>query len=65
MIDGGVLVGIGGSAAHPSGLATITQIAAWHQDGSGNNPKREIIVEPPPSVIDGCAKDMGEALEKM
>ena len=64
LIDGGVRVGFGGSAGHPDGLVTIAQIANFHQEGGPNLPQREIIVEPPQSVIDQCVDDLNKGLKK-
>ena len=61
----GVRVGFGGSASHPEGHVTIAAIAGFHQVGGGNLPKREIIVDPPASVISGCAQDAEAALEEL
>ena len=47
-----VIVGFGGPGAHPSGTATIADIAAFHNFGAPPNlPQRQIIVEPPQAVI--------------
>lgn len=64
LIDGGVRVGFGGSSGHPSGIATIAEIASFHNSGDGV-PERVIIVEPSQSVLDGCAKDLQEELTKL
>jgi hypothetical protein len=64
LIDGGVRVGFGGSESHPGGLVTIADIAGFHQDGGGNLPKREIMVDPPQAVIDACIEDLHKELEK-
>lgn len=60
----GVEVGYGGPHAHPSGAATVADIASFHQQGSGPLPKREIIVAPPQAVIDKMAKDAANAIKK-
>lgn len=62
LIEGGVKVGFGGPAAHPGGIATIAEIAGFHQVGGGRLPKREIIVSPPSHVIDAMADDLQRAL---
>lgn len=64
MIEDGVRVGFGGPSSHPSGLVTIAQIAAFHQAGGGNLPKREIIVQPSDAVLRGCASDLQEFLNR-
>lgn len=60
LIRDGIEVGYGGSASHPGG-PTIAQIAYWHQTGAGNNPKREIIVEPDAATVRGMLSDMRRA----
>lgn len=64
LITGGVSVGFGGPAGHPSGLVTIAEIASFHNAGDGV-PKREIIVEPSQEVLNGCANDLQEELIKL
>jgi hypothetical protein len=64
LIEDGVSVNIGGEGAHPSGLLTIAELMQFHQDGGPNLPKREIIVEPPQSVIDACVSDLQKGLEQ-
>ena len=65
LITGGVRVGFGGSSQHPGESITIAEIASIHNDGLGNNPKREIIVQPPESVIDACAGDLQKELTRL
>jgi hypothetical protein len=64
LLQDGVRIGFGGSQTHPSGFATIAEIAGFHQDGAGNLPKREIIVNPSQSVIDSCTQDLQKELAK-
>lgn len=54
----GIRVGFGGPDRHPSGDATIADIAGFHQLGAGTLPKREIIVEPPTIVTEAMAMDV-------
>lgn len=61
----GIRVGYGGPATHPGSRLSIADIAAVHQNGLGHVPKREIIVQPPDSVLEACAKDMTRALKKL
>lgn len=63
LIDGGVRVGFGGSAKHPEGLITIAEIAAAHQEGGPRLPKREIIVQPTPALVDSFVSDLERALK--
>jgi hypothetical protein len=63
LIDGGVRVGFGGGSSHPSGFATIAEIASYHQVGGGRLPKREIIVQPTSSLMDAFAADLERALK--
>ena len=50
-LKNGVRVGFGGLGRYPDGKATIADIAAFHQEGSGRLPKREIIVEPDEATL--------------
>lgn len=52
MVIDGVVVGFGGAAKHPSGKATIADIAAFHDEGRGHLPQRRIIVDPDNKTID-------------
>ena len=61
----GVRVGYGGPGRHPEGQATIFDIATFHQEGKGHNPRREIIVDPPRNVTDAMAGDMDRALRRL
>lgn len=54
----GVRVGYGGHARHPTGKATIADIARFHNNGSGRNPRRQIIVEPDQRTVDGMRRDL-------
>ncbi len=63
LIDGGVRVGFGGSASHPDGLATIAEIASYHQVGGGRLPKREIIVPPTTPLLEAFVADLERALK--
>lgn len=55
--NSGVIIGFGGTAAHPGG-PSIMQIALWHQEGAGNLPKREIIVEPDSALKTQMLEDL-------
>lgn len=60
-----VSVGYGGSAIHPDGGdATIAQIAAWHDEGAGFLPVREIIVYPPQELIATFIEDMNTGIQR-
>lgn len=61
----GLVVGYGGPHKHPSGGATIADIASFHQVGAGNLPVREIIVPPSQQVINEMIKDGERGLKKM
>ena len=61
----GIEVGFGGSAKHPKGGVTIADIASYHQEGKGPLPKREILVDPPPRVVEKMADDMERALLRL
>ena len=47
----GLKVGIGGPGGHPSGAATVSQIAQFHQSGGRNLPQRKVIDVPPQRVL--------------
>lgn len=64
----GIKVGYGGPAHYTNkygGVATIADIASFHQTGSGYLPKREIIVKPDEHTLDLMAEDMNRAIMKM
>jgi len=64
----GIKVGYGGPARHTSnygGVATIADIASFHQVGAGYLPKREIIVQPNEHVLGLMADDMNRAIDKL
>ncbi len=52
MVSDGVLVGFGGEARHPTGRATIADIATFHDEGKGHLPQRQIIVDPDTKALD-------------
>jgi hypothetical protein len=64
-ISGGVRVGFGGPARHPGGRATIADIAAFHNQGKGRVPKRQIIVEPDSTVDDAIKREFTTAFKAM
>lgn len=64
----GVRVGYGGPGMYTKkygGVATIADIANFHQTGAGHLPKREIIVPPDRHTTELMAEDMQRALNKM
>jgi hypothetical protein len=66
----GIKVGYGGPQKHigfngKQSLATIADIAGFHQEGYPPHlPKREIIVDPPDTLLKQMAADMQNALNK-
>lgn len=67
-VDYGIAVGYGNRSLHPSGnkaALTVEDIAMFHQRGGRNLPQRKIIVPPDQATMDGMAKDMQTALERM
>ena len=62
----GIRIGYGGSQTHPSGngAVTIADIAAFHQVGGTRLPKREIVVEPPPEVMEAMREDAIRGLDQ-
>jgi hypothetical protein len=61
----GIRVGYGGPARHPKGKATIADIAAFHQVGSGTLPCRKIIVAPSAGVQQQMKSDMQKAVDAL
>lgn len=64
----GVRVGYGGPAMYTKkhrGIATIADIANFHQIGAGHLPKREIIVTPDQHTLELMAQDMERAIGKL
>jgi hypothetical protein len=64
LIEGGVQIAFGGSGAHPSGFATVAEIASFHHFGLGHLPKREILIKPDADVISDCAKFLEDWLKR-
>ncbi len=60
----GIRVGYGGPAKHPSGAASIADLAAFHQTGAGRLPKREIIVAPDARTLAAMAGDMERGIAR-
>jgi hypothetical protein len=58
-----VKVGYGGPAGHPGTNATIADLARFHDQGLGHNPKRAIIVPPNESTLRGMVQDAERALK--
>ena len=50
-VKGGIQVGFGGSAKHPGEKAKIADIAAYHNVGGKNLPKRQILAKPDAKTI--------------
>ena len=64
-IRGGIRVGFGGPSRHPKGGVSIADIAKFHDQGMGNNPKREIIAEPSAQVVKAMQGDMTRAITRL
>jgi hypothetical protein len=64
-VNNGIRTGFGGPATHAGSNATIADIAAFHQEGGGNLPKREILVEPGADVIASMSNDFQRGIEKL
>jgi len=61
----GVRVGFGGPARHPTGSATVSDIAGFHNEGvPGRLPKRQIIVPPDSATVARMVEVMELALAK-
>jgi hypothetical protein len=63
IIENGVEYGFSDSP-YPGSNKTIRQIAVMHDQGLGNNPKRQILNEPTENLIQSMAKDLVRSLEK-
>lgn len=65
--DFGVRVGYGGGDRHPVGLqsATIANIAMWHDQGMGRNPKRQIIANPDDKTLKRMAKAVEDGVPRV
>lgn len=64
----GIRIGYGGPGKYTKkygGVATIADIASFHQVGAGHLPKREIIVAPDEHTIELMVEDMNRAIEKL
>lgn len=59
-----VTVGYGGPSRHPSGSATIADIASFHQSGGGHLPQRKVIDFPSEEVESAMAKDAERLLNE-
>lgn len=57
-IKNGIRVGIAGPGKHPGGKATIADIAAAHNSGGGNLPRRQIIAHPDTQTTQGMQTDL-------
>lgn len=69
-LPNGIRVGIGGPSAHPDaggkgGRVTIGDIAFFHDQGLGRNPRRQIIVEPDQATLDAMVRDLDTAIARM
>jgi hypothetical protein len=49
---------------HEGSKKSIRQIAIIHDQGLGNNPKREILIEPDQNLIDAMSSDLVRSLER-
>lgn len=61
----GVRVGFGGPSRHPSGKATIADIAKFHQTGEGPLPKRKILHQPDGNLARLMLMDLARAYGKL
>lgn len=66
-IENGVRVGFKGGVKHPSGKATIAEIAVFHNVGGkgGKPPQRAILVEPDLATIRGMNRDGERAVQRL
>lgn len=66
----GIVVGFGGPGQKKSRKgkktkATIAEIANYHHQGKGRNPKRRLLVDPAQDLVNKMADDMVRALQKV
>ena len=64
-IANGIRVGFQGGVKHPSGKATIAEIAVFHNVGGGKVPQRAILVEPDRATIRAMEQDGVRAVRKL
>lgn len=62
-IPNGIRYGLGGPGRHPGG-PTIAQIAAWHDQGAGHNPRRQILADPDQPTFNGMVRDVAEGVRQ-
>ena len=62
---GGIRVGFGGPAKHPSGRATIADIASFHHEGTAILPARRILEDIDGPTQAGMKRDMEAACIKL
>ena len=55
-IKHGVRFGYSANKKHPTGYATIGDIAYWHDQGKGNVPQRRILMNPDKPTVDQMFK---------
>lgn len=60
-----VRVGFGGPTKHPDGKMTIRDIAVAHDEGKGNLPKRQILVEPDHRTVSGLLADLRRGVQRL
>lgn len=56
-LPGAIKCGFGGNQKHPEGRASIADIGRFHDQGLGNLPQRQIIVEPDEQTKSGMRED--------
>lgn len=64
-IPGGIRVGYGTTAKHPSGKISVAKLAKIHNDGLGRVPKRVIMVQPSQQVKTAMVGDMRRAIARI
>jgi hypothetical protein len=63
-VKGGIRVGFDGKKRHPSGRASIRDIAEFHQAGKGV-PRRKILNRPSDKLVKDMQKDLAKAIDKL
>jgi len=61
----GIEFGFGDTGKSNDGKRTIGEIARFHQYGMGNNPKREILVEPSHTTLQRMVKDVVVEVDRL
>jgi len=64
-VSNGIAVGVGGPGKHPASPITVGQLAEYHHEGIGNNPRRLVMIQPTASLNRDLSTDIKKALDKI